>query len=658
MFRQCYPGAATCASATPTAYEQYGYDAAGNVTYHRDRAGQNFGMYIDNLNRVGSVYSTDTPSTMPQRFYEYDNLNRTKWVHTPTAAPWVTSWGYDALNRPLYEQVWETSTGATSTVSYGYDAAGRRTYMQWPDGFYVNYDWSVANDLMTIRENGNTTWALAAYTYDNLGRRTFTSRNNGANSSYAYDGISRLASLTNDPAGTVQDLTLGFAYNPAGQIISRSVSNNAYVYTPASTAIAYVNNILNQLTSINGSGVGYNSRGEITSVPGATYGYDALGQMTSASAGFGSAGFTYDNLGRLRGSTGSTTRRYLYDGQQVIAEYDGSGVIQGRYVPGLGLNDVVTSYDAGGNRSWLLSDERQSVVALTNGSGAAFVTNTYDEYGVPAASNAGLFQYTGQMWLPDAQLYHYRARAYAPQIGRFMQTDPIGYGAGANIYAYVGGDPVNMIDPLGLETREYRCIVANKSYQESNGDIVVIGIPGWCQADFTISNWFENQGGSAMGLRPFRGTRPARCPSGPYIQISVGGSASKAGQGRGASGGGGIGISFSPRDFFRTVQGFFQGRVGGGRAIGVGRSAGAEIGAGIQGQPLNNGYSMENSGYIEGVTPEGSATVAIGKQGLQGGASTDLRGRLPGTTLGAYAIAGAQTQHTVATDTYCTQGGG
>ncbi|MBL8537013.1 MAG: RHS repeat-associated core domain-containing protein [Hyphomonadaceae bacterium] len=102
------------------------------------------------------------------------------------------------------------------------------------------------------------------------------------------------------------------------------------------------------------------------------------------------------------------------------------------------------------DRRWLHADRLGSVIAVSDASGAALAINAYDEYGAPSSSNAGRFQYTGQMWLPEAGLYHYKARAYAPSLGRFLQSDPILHAGGMNLYAYVGGDPVNARDPWGL----------------------------------------------------------------------------------------------------------------------------------------------------------------------------------------------------------------
>ena len=110
------------------------------------------------------------------------------------------------------------------------------------------------------------------------------------------------------------------------------------------------------------------------------------------------------------------TTYYRYAGAQLALEQTSNGTTLRSHVSGEGIDEQWMSFEGNGatpNPTWYLQDRLSSVIGVSDASGA-ITPYAYGPYGEPQSWSGSRFRYTGQIAIPEAQLYHYRARAYDP----------------------------------------------------------------------------------------------------------------------------------------------------------------------------------------------------------------------------------------------------
>lgn len=491
--------------------ETYSYDAAGNIVTRTTRTGQVKTSAFDNRNReTGFTWSDGTPAVTKT----YDAASHVLTLNNGASS---LSYSFDAAGQMLSETQQIVNGGGPKVVTYSYDLDGDRVTLEYPSGGTMTYVHTPRRQISSI--TAGSAAPMAAYTYDLAGHRTTKTLENGTAALYANDDANRLVSLDHQSNG-VSFAKYDYAYDTVNNRVSRTetagatVAMDAYAYDAldqmtqvkykydavAGTHERQVNytydsagnrvsltdngvttsygtaNPLNQYGS--GSlGLPYDGNGNLTGQSGWTYTYDAQNRLTGAASSTFSMTLTYDARNRCVSRTvaGATTFLY-YDTWNLIEEHDGSSVLQARYVHGAAVDELLARSTAPGT-VYYHQDALSSTAALSDNSGTVTESYTYDVYGGPKiwdesgnqlseSADGNRFLFTGREWLPNVRLYDYRNRIYSPELGRFLQTDPIRFDAGdLNLYRYVSNNPANYTDGLGLY-----CVCDGEGNWEWHGD--------------------------------------------------------------------------------------------------------------------------------------------------------------------------------------------
>ncbi len=416
-----------------------------SATEHKD--GSDF-VTTYTYNALGEVLSATDPNG---RTITYERNARGDCTTMTTPDGLVTTYDYDQAGR-----IQEITTGA-EWVDFTYDGAGRLERIDYSNGAVAEYTYNSLSLLTNvfIRDSSGTKVAFYEYTLDGNGMQTGMTMADGT-ASYTLDSLYCLTREDVDST-SLGTSTTDYAYDAVGNRLDPGAT-----YGPD-----------NRLLTDVGATYGYDGNGNVISRGTETFGYDSNNRLASNSDGTTTASYEYDYNGRrvTRTVDGDVTE-YLYDGQNIVAEYL-SGIQVARYTHALGM-DKPLMVVRNGETFFYHTDGLGSVVAITDEAGQVVQRYGYDAWGNIVYSD-GLFSfnssgmvntltYTGREYDAESGLYHYRARAYDPTMGRFMQKDAwqgeLMSPQTQHLYSYVLNNPVNWTDPTGrLPSVEYAWIV-------------------------------------------------------------------------------------------------------------------------------------------------------------------------------------------------------
>lgn len=478
----------------------YTNDPVGNLTYTKYPSSPAASFQYDWLDRLTNMVDAAGTTT-----YTYAMGGQMLSEDGPFANDTVTN-GY--VNRVRVSLGLQQPTG-TWTNLFGYDPAGRLTNVTSPAGAF-GYDFSVNGVMLPgslVRRLSLPNSSYVTNVFDTVSRLASTSLKNSSgavldSAAYGVNLAGWRTAFTNT-AGT----SVAFQYDSIGQLqvanSSVSTENRGYTYDPAWNLLDLTNNgslstflvdNRNELTNANSSTLAYDLNGNPTNYAGwLNYTYDDENRLTQASDdvyhSFRTA-LVYDGLGRLRerieyyyGTIGpiqmpawrvSGTVLYIYDGNRVIQERDANNNPTVSYTRGADLSGGLEG--AGGIGGLLARSSGYSGGNWTNhayyldSSQSLVASYRYDPFGNTTASSgslasANVYRFSSKEFLTNSALYCYLYRFYAPNLLRWLNSDPLGEPGfeairkskghagsyGPNLYTFVRNGGVGTIDPLGLK---------------------------------------------------------------------------------------------------------------------------------------------------------------------------------------------------------------